>query len=208
MALAVGTPPPHLPGLIDPVGAGAACAAWISAQRGHHRAGACRTSRRKIAPSVSCSAPQRRVLMLFVCFFGFNTGSTNAMSTFDDARKAGLAAMTMMLASIAAATMAIVIGLVLSRGKGFDLLAVVNALLSGPLSIWLVIHPRGGQRTIVARRNRLATAVSMSRRPPSAPACDAEPGVAWASTALKKGGRPSLGVPRPPPATEPVRVQL
>ena len=75
------------------------------------------------------------VLMLFVCFFGFNTGSTNAMSTLDDARKAGLAAMTTTLASIAAATMAIVIGLVQSRGKGFDLLAVVNALLSGLVGI-------------------------------------------------------------------------
>ena len=30
---------------------------------------------------------------------------------------------------------------------------------------WLIIPPRGGQRAIVARRNRLATAGSMSRRP-------------------------------------------
>ena len=51
---------------------------------------------------------------------------------------------------------------------------------------WLLILSGGGERTIAAHRNRLARAVPKSRRPPSAPACDAEPGVAWASAALKR----------------------
>jgi Amt family ammonium transporter len=75
------------------------------------------------------------VLLLWVGWYGFNPGSTGAMSTSTDALIASNAAMTTTISAASAGTYALVSDLVLSEGAYIDVMKFANSVLGGLVAI-------------------------------------------------------------------------
>jgi len=75
------------------------------------------------------------VLLLWVGWYGFNPGSTGAMSSVQDAHNASNAAMTTTLSAAASAATMLFYMLFTSSGKSVDVLHFGNALLAGLVAI-------------------------------------------------------------------------
>ena len=74
-------------------------------------------------------------LFLWVGWYGFNTGSTGAMSTISDARRAYNAAVTTTCSAFCGGMAAGAIEYVRCNGQSLDILAVANGILSGLVAI-------------------------------------------------------------------------
>ena len=74
-------------------------------------------------------------LLLWIGWYGFNPGSTGAMSSTSDGYLASNAAMTTTISGATAACAALLYDLVSSRGEHMDVVHFVNSLLGGLVSI-------------------------------------------------------------------------
>jgi hypothetical protein len=84
------------------------------------------------------------MLVLWFCWYGFNAGSTFALSSTDDVSAASNAVLTTTLSAVGGGSVHFFASLASNRGKSFDIVSITNGVLGGLVGITAgcdAIHP-------------------------------------------------------------------